>query len=203
MCRSGMRLSPRYQVPSAATDYARPENDILCRQVDATAQRRTKAAGDPRRQSPTAPRRMPYSASSSSSASCDLTDDSVFAAIMPDAAAAGTPMPGAHESPHLHPRAVSGLHARCTPLARARSTQRAFADLLDTAPCPAARSILSHLLLSSSHQRPALAQEQLPMRASCRIVPMLAPSAPARSCATPAARTACGRARARRACTGP
>ena len=42
-----------------------------------------------------------YSASASSSCRCLRTGASVLAAIIPLAAAAGTPMPGAHESPHL------------------------------------------------------------------------------------------------------
>ena len=37
----------------------------------------------------------------SSSCRCFQTGASVLAVIMPLAAAAGTPMPGAHESPHL------------------------------------------------------------------------------------------------------
>jgi hypothetical protein len=45
--------------------------------------------------------REPYRTSASSSCRCFCTGASVFAVIMPEAAAAGTPMPGAHESPHL------------------------------------------------------------------------------------------------------
>jgi hypothetical protein len=52
-----------------------------------------------------------YSAIVCSSLTCDGRDTSEFAAIMPLAAAAGTPMPGKYESPHPR-RPGTGVLAR-------------------------------------------------------------------------------------------